>query len=283
MVLFTVSNNQGRLITNIKRLQNIAGMKLSLNYFKLFSSLLALFFITAFCNAQNIQNDWEKPALVDQNKEAPHAVSVFFTKKEDAVVDKPEQSSFYQSLNGQWNFLYSENYVNRPLNFFEPTLNDSKWNSIPVPSNWELKGFGLPIYTNIIYPFPKNPPFVGNDNPVGSYRKEFTVPDNWKEKEVLLHFGSITGCAFVYVNGQKVGMTKSSKTAAEFNITKYLQKGKNLLAVQVFRWHDGSYLEDQDFWRLSGIERDVFIYALPSLSIWDLFINADLDAKYTDG
>jgi beta-galactosidase len=118
---------------------------------------------------------------------------------------------------------------------------------------------------------------------VGTYRKEFTVPEKWSGREVILHFGSITGCAFVYVNGQKVGMTKASKTAAEFNVTKYLKKGKNLLAVQVFRWHDGSYLEDQDFWRLTGIERDVFLFAMPEVSLWDFFLKADLDAQYTNG
>ncbi|HLO37457.1 MAG TPA: glycoside hydrolase family 2 TIM barrel-domain containing protein, partial [Lacibacter sp.] len=135
----------------------------------------------------------------------------------------------------------------------------------------------------IVYPYPKNPPYIGENNPVGTYRKEFTIADNWNDKEVILHFGSITGCAFVYVNGQKVGMTKASKTAAEFNITTYLQKGKNLLAVQVFRWHDGSYLEDQDFWRLSGIERDVFLFAMPKATVWDFYLKADLDAQYKNG
>jgi beta-galactosidase len=260
-------------------------MKLSSNYFyeKSISWLVLFFFMVAFGNAQQLNAEWERPDLVDQNKEAPHVPFMLFDRKEYAVAGTYETSSSYQSLNGQWNFLFSENYKNRPLNFFETNFNDSKWNKLPVPSNWELRGFGIPIYTNIIYPFPKNPPFVGNDNPVGSYRKEFTVPENWNGKEVLLHFGSITGCAFVYVNGQKVGITKASKTPAEFNISRYLQKGKNLLAVQVFRWHDGSYLEDQDFWRLSGIERDVFIYATPSFSIWDFFLKADLDTKYIDG
>ncbi len=238
---------------------------------------------TTYGFAQNTNADWENPRLVDENKEAQHASFTLFERKEDVVTDKIERSVFYQSLNGNWKFSYTDHFSNRPLDFFKTNFNDAAWKTIPVPSNWELLGFGIPIYTNIIYPFPKNPPFVGNDNPVGSYRKEFTVPENWNGKEVILHFGSITGCAFVYVNGQKVGISKASKTAAEFNITKYLQKGKNLLAVEVFRWHDGSYLEDQDFWRISGIERDVFIYTLPSLSIWDFFLNADLDTKYTDG
>lgn len=248
-----------------------------------FCCSLVLLLQISFCSAQSRNAIWENPQIVDDNKEAPHASFVLFGSKQDALSDDMKRSPFYQSLNGNWKFSYSDNFRNRPLDFFKTNFNDATWSNLPVPSNWELQGFGIPIYTNIIYPFPKNPPFVGNDNPVGSYRKEFTVPDNWNDKDVLLHFGSITGCAVVYVNGQQVGITKASKTAAEFNITKYLQKGKNLLAVQVFRWHDGSYLEDQDFWRLSGIERDVFIYAQPSLGIWDYFLKADLDATYKNG
>lgn len=248
-----------------------------------FCCSLVLLLQISFCSAQSRPSIWENPQIVDENKEGPHASFVLFGSKQDALSDDMKRSPFYQSLNGNWKFSYSDNFRNRPLDFFKTNFNDATWSNLPVPSNWELQGFGIPIYTNIIYPFPKNPPFVGNDNPVGSYRKEFTVPDNWNDKDVLLHFGSITGCAVVYVNGQQVGITKASKTAAEFNITKYLQKGKNLLAVQVFRWHDGSYLEDQDFWRLSGIERDVFIYAQPSLSIWDYFLKTDLDATYKNG
>ncbi|GAA4328850.1 glycoside hydrolase family 2 TIM barrel-domain containing protein [Flaviaesturariibacter amylovorans] len=227
--------------------------------------------------------DWENPQLFEQGKEAAHAPFMVYANKADALAGDVARSPFFQSLNGTWKFLYTDDFRRRPVDFYAPGFNDAAWSNLPVPSNWELQGFGLPIYTNIIYPFPKNPPFVGNDNPVGSYRKEFTVPEGWSGKQVLLHFGSITGCAFVYVNGQKAGMSKASKTAAEFNITPYLQKGRNVLAVQVFRWHDGSYLEDQDFWRLSGIERDVFMYALPSLSLWDFFVKADLDARYRNG
>jgi beta-galactosidase len=234
-------------------------------------------------HAQVSNEDWENPRFFELNKEKPHASFTLYNNQIDAIADVPAKSSFYQSLNGSWKFLYTDNHVNRPQNFFDPTLNDAGWNTLPVPSNWELQGFGLPIYTNIIYPFPKNPPFVGANVPVGTYRKEFSIPDTWTGNQIMLHFGSITGCAFVYVNGQKVGMSKVSKTAAEFNITPYIQKGKNVLAVQVFRWHDGSYLEDQDFWRLSGIERDVFVYTLPSLTIWDYYSKADLDAKYVNG
>ena len=192
-------------------------------------------------------------------------------QKEDAVKDDYSRSPFYQSLNGTWKFTYVDKHADRPKDFYRVGFKRYQVEQHRRPSNWELKGFGVPIYTNITYPHPKNPPFIGENNPVGTYRKTFTVPQSWNGKEVVLHFGSITGCAFVYVNGQKVGMTKASKTAAEFNITRQLKKGANLLAVQVIRWHDGSYLEDQDFWRLTGIERDVFLYAVPKLYRVGLF------------
>lgn len=245
--------------------------------------LLLTLSLLAFYGANAQQNDWENPKLVDQGKEKPHVDFMLYDKQSDAVADDYSKSANYQSLNGQWKFNYVDKHADRRLDFFKEDLDDSGWANIQVPSNWELQGFGIPIYTNITYPHPKNPPFIGDNNPVGTYRKTFTIPADWKEKEVLLHFGSISGCAFVYVNGKKVGMTKASKTTAEFNITPFLKKGENKLAVQVFRWHDGSYLEDQDFWRLSGIERDVFLSAMPKQTIWDFFLKGDLDAKYTNG
>jgi beta-galactosidase len=247
---------------------------------KMYLILVTLLTQTAFAQ---VNNDWENPQLVDLNKERPHASFMLYSNKQDAIADNYQSSPYYQSLNGTWKFEYVDKYADRKKDFYKTELEDSKWNNIDVPSNWEMKGYGIPIYTNIVYPHPKNPPLIGENNPVGTYRRKFTVPDTWNGQEIMLHFGSISGAAFVYVNGQKVGISKASKTPAEFNITKYLVKGENLLAVQVFRWHDGSYLEDQDFWRLSGIERDVFLYALPTTSIWDFFLKPDLDAKYTDG
>ncbi len=244
--------------------------------------LCALSLLLNIAFAQTRNNDWENPQLFEQNKEKPHATFMLFDKKQDVVDDDYSSSPYYQSLNGTWKFVYIDKYADRIKDFYRTDLDDANWSNIPVPSNWERQGFGIPIYTNIVYPFPKNPPFIGENNPVGTYRRQFTVPDNWDSREIILHFGSITGCAFVYVNGEKVGMTKASKSPAEFNITRYLKKGSNLLAVQVFRWHDGSYLEDQDFFRISGIERDVFLYALPKLTVWDFFLKCDLDAQYKD-
>ncbi|MEJ6980573.1 glycoside hydrolase family 2 TIM barrel-domain containing protein [Pedobacter sp. P351] len=242
-----------------------------------FSFMCSAFF------AQSQNNEWENPRAIESNKEKPHATFMLFSNAADAKADDYNKSPYHQSLNGKWKFVYVDKYANRIKDFYRTDLEDKNWAEIPVPSNWERKGFGIPIYTNVVYPHPKNPPFIGENNPVGTYRKTFTVPEKWNGSEVLLHFGSITGYAVVYVNGQKVGMSKVSKSPAEFNITKYLQKGENLLAVQVFRWHDGSYLEDQDFWRISGIERDVYLTALPKLTIWDFFLKSDLDPQYRNG
>ncbi|MBC7888767.1 MAG: DUF4981 domain-containing protein [Ferruginibacter sp.] len=250
---------------------------------KLVSLLCFVAVLIAATVAQTPVNDWENPAFISLHKEKPHATFMLFDKMKDVVTDEYSRSPFYQSLNGTWKFVYADKHADRIKDFFRTDLNTSKWNNITVPSNWELKGFGIPIYTNITYPHPRTPPVIGDNNPVGTYRKEFTLPGNWNGREILLHFGSITGCAFVYLNGQKVGMSKVAKSPAEFNITKYLKKGNNILTVQVFRWHDGSYLEDQDFWRLTGIERDVFLYSLPALTIWDFFLKASLDDEYTHG
>lgn len=245
--------------------------------------LFACWLVISSMSLYSQQNDWENPRLVEINKEKAHATFMLFNDAAAVKADDYSASPWYRSLNGEWKFVYVDKYANRATDYYNPSLDDSKWNTITVPSNWEMKGFGIPIYTNITYPHPRTPPMIGADNPVGTYRKTFTVPDNWDGKEVLIHFGSISGYAVVYVNGQQVGMSKAAKSPAEFNITSKLKKGNNQLSVQVFRWSDGSYLEDQDFWRLSGIERDVFLYALPKLTVWDFFIKGDLDAKYTNG
>jgi beta-galactosidase len=246
-----------------------------------FTLLLALACVSGLAQTRN---EWENETLLEQNKEKPRAPFVLYSNATDAKNDEPSNSPYYQSLNGVWKFHYVSKVAERPQRFYEEAFDDSKWADLAVPSNWELKGFGIPIYTNIRYPFPANPPFVDNENnPVGSYRKTFSIPENWAGREFILNFGSVSGYMVVYVNGKRVGMSKVAKSAAGFNITPHVRKGTNVLAVEVFRWHDGSYLEDQDFWRLSGIERDVSIHALPRLTIWDVSLVADLDGKYTTG
>lgn len=249
---------------------------------RLFTLVLLLTIQVNF--AQNTPNEWENHQVFERNKEAGRSNFILYENQNLAKANDPEKSEFYKSLNGVWKFDIVKNPTQRPLNFFATDLNDANWKLITVPSNWEMQGYDIPIYTNITYPFPKNPPFIGGDyNPVATYRRTFTIPENWENKEVFLNFGSITGYARIYLNGKEVGMTKASKTAAEFNVTPFLKKGENLIAVQVFRWHDGSYLEDQDFWRLSGIERNVSLQALPKTTIWDYTVNSGLDNQYKNG
>jgi len=193
-------------------------------------------------------------------------------------------SPYYKSLNGKWKFNLVTKPADRPASFFGENFNDSAWKLIDVPSNWEMKGYDYPIYTNINYPHKATPPTIQeNYNPVGSYRMEFETPNDWNGKAIILHFGAVSSAMYVWVNGEKVGYTEDSKTPAEFNITKYLKSGKNLLAVQIFRWSDGSYLEDQDFWRMSGITRDVYLVARNTTHVFDFQLKSGLDALYKDG
>ena len=246
--------------------------------------VLILVLFLSFQNGFSQNNEWENPQILDRGKEAGRSSFLIFCNEEELKSNDPQKSELYQSLNGKWKFNIVKNPSQRPQDFYATDLDDSDWKDIRVPSNWEIAGYDIPIYTNIVYPFPKNPPFIGGDyNPVGSYRRTFTVADSWKDKEIMLHFGSITGYARIFLNGKEVGMTKASKTPAEFNITQFLKKGENLIAVQVFRWHDGSYLEDQDFWRLSGIERDVYLQAMPKTAVWDFFVKSELDDQYKNG
>ncbi|UMB52577.1 DUF4981 domain-containing protein [Lutibacter sp. A64] len=227
--------------------------------------------------------DWENPAVFGINKEQPRAYFIPYLNNDDVITDKAKNSPFYTSLNGEWEFNLAIKPDERPYYFFKEDYDTSDWKSIKVPSNWELEGFDIPIYTNVKYPHEKTPPKIQDHyNPVGSYRTYFNI-DSIDSKEVFLHFGAVSSAMYVWVNGEKVGYSEGSKTPAEFNITKYLKKGKNLLAVEVYRWSDGSYLEDQDFWRLSGITRDVYLLERNKTHIKDFWSQADLDASYKNG
>ena len=228
--------------------------------------------------------EWEDPSVTQLGQLPPHTFAMDYPNTEDVFENDFSKSPNFKSLNGTWKFYYVNTPEERPQDFYKDGFNDWNWHELTVPSNWELNGFGIPIYTNVQYPFPANPPFIDHAyNPVGSYRRSFTVPDNWTGKDVILHFGSISGCAYVWVNGQAVGLSKAAKSPAEFNITPFLKKGNNTLAVQVLRWHDGSYLEDQDMWRLSGLERNVFLTAKSKTHISDFWVKAGLDDNYKDG
>ncbi|HTJ78426.1 MAG TPA: glycoside hydrolase family 2 TIM barrel-domain containing protein [Rariglobus sp.] len=233
--------------------------------------------------------DWQNPLVFGVNKLPPHTAAWPNPDAESAWKSDYDHSPWVLSLDGKWSFNWAPNPDERPKDFFAPTYNASSWKQITVPSCWELQGYGTPIYTNSRYPFDTshfgqvmNTPrkeFTSfkERNPVGSYRRTFQIPANWGGGRTLLHFAGVSSAMYVWVNGQKVGFSEDSRDPAEFDITPYLQSGNNLLAVEVYRWSDGSYLEDQDMWRLSGIFRDVFVYHTPNVSLWDFYVDAPLD------
>ena len=250
---------------------------------KIMVCLSVLWLVAGVACGAEACNEWENPQKFEWNKEAAHPVFMLYDDEGAALSGDFSRSPWFKSLNGTWKFAYAADIGRRTEGFYAEGFDDTGWDTLSVPSNWELKGYGEPIIRNIQYVFPANPPYVEVENPVGMYRKAFTVPKAWAGREVILHFGSISGYAQVYVNGRRVGMTKAAKTPAEFNVTPFLHGGENLLAVEVYRWHDGSYMEDQDYWRLSGIERDVYLQAYPRTTVWDFFLKPDLDSRYENG
>ena len=249
---------------------------------------LGLFVQTVF------SQDWQDPSVIGINKEPGRATSQPYAERSRAIEGDHSKSAYYQSLNGNWKFKWSPDPDSRPQDFFQPGVSVREWDEIPVPSNWQIEGYGIPVYTNVVYPFQKSPPRVMDEppedytnfkhrNPVGSYRREFKIPEGWKGRNVFLQFDGVDSAFYVWVNGQRVGYSQDSRTPAIFNITKKLQDGKNTLAVEVYRYSDGSYLEDQDFWRLSGIFRDVFLWSTGETHIRDYFVRTKLDDDYQKG
>lgn len=261
------------------------------------STLLLLSGILATCTlrtfAQELPTELLTPAIVSENRMPMRATAFAFESREAAIQNVKERSKNFLSLNGTWKFNWVKDPRKRPLDFFKPGFDDAKWDNFKVPANWETNGYGLPIYVNQPYEFAGhakryaklNPPFdiPEDNNPVGSYRKKVNIPGNWDGKQVFIHLGAVKSAFFIWVNGQKVGYSEDSKLAAEFDITRYIKPGENVIALQVYRWSDASYLECQDMWRISGIERDVYLYATPKMDIRDLEIRAGLDAGYKNG
>lgn len=247
---------------------------------------LAIFIVASFAKAtiaSEEPNDWENPQIFDINKEPAHNTLMVYADKTAALKGTREASSFYQSLNGWWKFHWANKPADRPIDFFHMDFDDSYWAEIEVPSNWQLQGYGIPIYLNHPYPFKKNPPYIQHDyNPVGSYRTSFSIPEEWQNRQVFIHFDGVESAFYLWLNGHKVGYSQGSRTPAEFNLTPYLKEADNLLAVEVYRWSDGSYLECQDFWRLSGIFRDVYLFSTPNVHIRDFEIKTELDENYRD-
>ncbi|MBL0159433.1 MAG: DUF4981 domain-containing protein [Bryobacterales bacterium] len=248
--------------------------------------LCLLILLVNACLAADRPN-WDNPAVIQVGTEKPHATMMVYPTAELARTGQRAFSPWFQSLNGTWKFTGVLRPADRPLDFFFPEYNDSAWRNMPVPSSWQLSGFDIPIYTNLIYPFPQDPkvmPTVPKEfNPVGSYRRTFTVSPAWAGRDVFLHFAGVDSAFYVWVNGVQVGYSEDSRTPAEFNITKHLKPGANTLAVQVYRFGDGAYLEDQDMWRMSGIYREVFLWSAPATHIRDFEVKAGLDAAYANG
>jgi beta-galactosidase len=227
---------------------------------------------------------WENPEVNEINRTTVHAHFIPFANVEQARSEDKWNSPMVQSLNGMWKFNLAQNPSERPYWFFKNDFDTRDWDEINVPSNWEREGYDYPIYVNVKYPHEKTPPKIQDYyNPVGSYKRTFEIPANWEENEIILHFGAVSSMLNVWVNEEFVGYSEDSKTPAEFNITKYLKPGENSLAVEIFRWCDGSYLEDQDFWRMSGMTRDVYLLARGQQQIQDFSVTATLDETYTDG
>ncbi len=228
--------------------------------------------------------EWKTETLLHAGTEAPAATCVRFPRVEAGTSLTRAASPFYASLNGDWRFSWVPRPADRIAGFWQPGFDDSAWKTIPVPSNVEVQGYGVPIYTNVAYPWPDaRPPLPPEDNnPVSAYRRTFTVSPEWAGREVFVTFDGVNSFFYLWVNGQKLGFSKDSRTPATFRLTPYLKSGDNLLAVEVFRWCDGSYLEDQDFWRLSGIFRDVYLWSAEPARVRDFTVRTPLDAAYRD-
>ncbi|MBO9713861.1 MAG: DUF4981 domain-containing protein [Sphingomonas sp.] len=228
--------------------------------------------------------DWENPAVYAVNKLPARATGFPFETRAKAIAGHRTKSDRFMLLSGPWKFAFSPNADKLPAGFEQPGYDVSGWKEIKVPADWQAEGYDQPRYNNITYPFPANRPLIPHaTNPVGSYRRDVDLPAGWTGSDVILHIGAAGSAYYVWVNGKKVGYSEDSKLPSEFDVTPFVHSGRNTIAIQVFRWSDGSYLEDQDFWRVSGIEREVFLMAAPKTRVRDFFVHAGLDNDYRDG
>ncbi|BES62988.1 glycoside hydrolase family 2 TIM barrel-domain containing protein [Dysgonomonas capnocytophagoides] len=243
--------------------------------------------------AQINKPDWENLSVLEINREPARAYFIPFATEQQALSGDINQSPYFQSLNGSWKFHWVARPEERPADFFKTDFNDSGWKTIPVPSNWELQGYGTPIYVSSGYAFKIDPPRVTSEpkqdyttykerNPVGSYRRTFRLPESWSNRQVFVRFEGVQSAFYIWVNGKKAGYSQGSMSPSEFDITDYVQKGNNQIAVEVYRWSDGSYLEDQDMWRTSGIHRDVYLYSTSDVRISNFAVRTILDKDYKD-
>ena len=241
--------------------------------------------------------EWNDPAIIAKNKQPAHVPLMSYADEQAALAGEPSGSPYVVRLNGEWRFHWAPNPTAAPEGFEGEGVDDRAWDTVAVPGNWQLQGYGKPIYINVGYPFPQDgvaranpeiakdqplPAIPEDDNPTGSYRRAFTVPEAWGDRRISILFEGVDAAFHLWVNGQAVGYSQGSRLPAEFDITPTVRAGENTLAVRVYRYCDGSYLEDQDFWRLSGIYRDVLLVALPPLHVRDYAVATELDAEYRD-
>lgn len=243
-------------------------------------------------DAKKVPREWENEGCLGVNKEAPFA-TLFPYPDDGSALGGAGDSPRVLSLNGSWRFNWVPHPDQRPMEFFKPGFDAGAWNEIPVPSNWEMHGFGTPIYTNVTYPHSPTPPLVMGDvpahytarkepNPVGSYLREFEMPEEWRGQQVFIQFDGVASAFYLWVNGESVGYSQESRTPAVFNVTRFLKPGRNAVAAQVYKWCAGSFLEDQDFWRLAGIFRGVRLFARPPMHVRDFFARCEFDSSYCD-
>lgn len=232
----------------------------------------------------NAQNAWDDVSTFEINKLYPRTNVVPYDQEADVFVLNYLNSPYLKCLNGNWKFMWVPKPTDVPIDFYKIDYDTRSWGTIPVPGNWELYGYGVPIYVNVKNEFPSNPPHPPvEDNPVGCYRQQFVIPNSWDGRNIYINFGAVKSAFYIWVNGKPVGYSEDAKTAAEFDITEYVIAGENTLALEVYRFSDGSYLECQDFWRLSGIERDVLLYSKPKVNVYDFFAKAGLSNDYATG
>ena len=253
----------------------------------------AIFFILLFAAAANLSaqtfTEWHDAAVNEINRQQMHATFFAYESAEAARKGDPRVSERFLDLDGTWKFSWVRNADQRPADFFRTDYDDRSWSTMPVPGLWELNGYGDPQYLNIGYAwreqFENNPPYVPiKENHVGSYRREIEIPASWSDKQVIARFGSVTSNIYLWVNGRFVGYSEDSKLEAEFDVTRYITPGRdNLIVLRINRWCDGSYLEDQDFWRLSGIGRDCYLYARDKRRLADVRLTPDIVNDYRDG
>ena len=250
--------------------------------------ILSMLLLTGMtiCRAQNNKPYWQDVKTVAVNKEYPRSAFMTYPDKATAQSMKYEKSPYYLLLNGIWKFYFVDSYKQLPENITDPSVSTEQWHDIKVPGNWEMQGFGTAIYTNHGYEFkPRNPqpPLLPEENPVGVYRRDFKIPAGWEGRNIYLNLDGAKAGVYVYINGKEVGYSEDSKTTAEFYINPYLQSGNNVLTLKIFRWCTGSYLECQDFWRMSGIERDVYLWSQPKTALQDFHLVSTLDDSYQNG